>query len=176
MTSADDHQPSDPGNRSGEPGDQSPARDADGNEKESGETSPSLRFTREDRLRSGKEFDRVFRGGRRRKGELLEFIWKRSEGGRTRLGLVVSRKSGGAVKRNRIKRLAREVFRRNRHRFPFPVDLVVRAYPRKEPIPDFPGVEKDFLDLADMLTSERMKGLPARSSAHRPTHDRRSGR
>ncbi len=129
-----------------------------------GETSCGERFTKDDRLRNGKEFGRVFQGGRRRKGVTVEFIWKPSAGNRTRLGLVVSRKSGKAVQRNRIKRLTREVFRRNRHRFPFTIDLVVRAYPRKEPIPDFCGVEKDFLDLADMLTRNLRKGAVLPSS------------
>lgn len=133
-------------------------------ERDSGATSHDFRFTKEDRLRTGNDFTRVFRGGRRKKGATVEFIWKRGAGNRTRLGLVVSRKAGKAVVRNRIKRIAREVFRLNRHRLPEPLDLVVRAYPRKEPIPDFPGVEKDFLDLADMLTRDRTKGTDQRSS------------
>lgn len=134
-----------------------------------GETSRDFGFTKEDRIRTPKEFSQVFRQGRRRKGATLEFIWKPGDGDRTRLGLVVSRKSGGAVKRNRIKRLTREVFRRNRHRFPRPIDLVIRAYPRKEPIPDYAGIEKDFLDLADMLTRDRKKA-PSTSNVPNRSH------
>ncbi len=45
--------------------------------------------------------------------------------GRTRLGIAVSRKFGKSVQRNRIKRLVREVFRRNRGLFPDFTDIVV---------------------------------------------------
>jgi len=47
--------------------------------------------------------------------------------GVTRLGLVVSRRVGGAVVRNRVKRVVREWFRRHRSLLPKGVDLVVIA-------------------------------------------------
>lgn len=49
------------------------------------------------------------------------------DGATNRLGLVVTKKLGSAVQRNRIKRVLREVFRRNRVLFPLGVDLVVVA-------------------------------------------------
>lgn len=42
----------------------------------------------------------------------------------TRLGVTVTRKVGGAVVRNRIKRLVREAFRKERHRFEDGYDMV----------------------------------------------------
>lgn len=48
--------------------------------------------------------------------------------GRKRLGVVVSREVGGAVERNRIKRVVREHFRINRDAFPCG-DLAVFARP-----------------------------------------------
>lgn len=50
-------------------------------------------------------------------------------GTETRLGLVVSRKVGQAVARNRVKRLIREFFRIHRRRFPEGTQLVVIARP-----------------------------------------------
>jgi ribonuclease P protein component len=47
-------------------------------------------------------------------------------GGRpTRLGMAISRRIGGAVRRNRIKRLMREAFRLNQHRFADGLDMVL---------------------------------------------------
>jgi ribonuclease P protein component len=63
------------------------------------------------RLRRRAEFQRVFDGGRRAHGRYLTIVVRPSESAVTRLGIVASRKIGGAVRRNRAKRLIREIFR-----------------------------------------------------------------
>ncbi len=45
--------------------------------------------------------------------------------GRTRLGIAVSKKIGNSVKRNKWKRMIREIFRKNGSLFPITVDVVI---------------------------------------------------
>ena len=63
------------------------------------------------RIRRRREFQRVFDAGRRAHGRYLTIIAAPSSGSDSRLGIVASKKLGGAVVRNRAKRLIREVFR-----------------------------------------------------------------
>lgn len=78
-------------------------------------------------LRGRADFERVYREGRRFVSPLfVAFGLPRKEGG-LRVGFVASRKVGGAVERNRSKRLLREVFRKRGPRRDLPVDVVLVA-------------------------------------------------
>jgi ribonuclease P protein component len=65
-------------------------------------------------------------GERRTTRYFIALFRDRNDGGPTRLGITVTRKVGSAVRRNRIKRLAREWFR-NRTREFGSCDLVLIA-------------------------------------------------
>lgn len=79
------------------------------------------------RLHCRNEFDLVWKGGRKRQAAHFLVIVMQRPCGPTRLGLTVSRKIGGAVARNRVKRMLREFFRLSYNRLPASVDLVVVA-------------------------------------------------
>jgi ribonuclease P protein component len=80
------------------------------------------------RLSRSADFDRVFRHGRSHAGrELVLYVFPRGESDEPRLGLSVSRKVGGAVERNRVKRLLREAFALEAKRLPAATDAVVVA-------------------------------------------------
>ncbi len=80
------------------------------------------------RLSRSADFDRVFRNGRSHAGrELVLYVFPRSEDETPRLGLSVSRKVGGSVERNRIKRLLREAFALEGERLPGGTDAVILA-------------------------------------------------
>ena len=63
------------------------------------------------RLSRSAEFERVYRQGRSTANRhLVLYAFPNASSDRPRLGLSVSRKVGGAVERNRVKRLLREAF------------------------------------------------------------------
>ncbi len=65
--------------------------------------------------------------------------------GHCRLGITVTRKVGSSVRRNRIKRVVRDVFRRHRAELSPALDVVVNPRPGAPEIPR-DALEREFLD------------------------------
>lgn len=81
------------------------------------------------RLRRKREFDATYARGRRTTDGLFTVTATTNETGAPRLGTAVAvRTAGGAVARNRIRRIIRESFRLHQRELP-PLDLVVSARP-----------------------------------------------
>lgn len=109
------------------------------------ETPKRLRLGRRTRLQQSRDFARVRQQGQRLAQGCLIANWNRlPEGAPAKLGVITSRKIGGAVERSRARRLLRESFRLHQHELAQPVELVLVARNsiagRK-----FADVEKDFL-------------------------------
>jgi len=104
-----------------------------------------LRFGRRTRIKQGRDFARVRRDGERQALGCLIANWRRLPAGQSaRLGVITSRKIGGAVVRTRARRLMREAFRLHQLELTAPIDLVLIA---RQSIVDkgFAEVERDFL-------------------------------
>ena len=123
-----------------------------------------MRFRPRQRLRTGAGFDFVFKKGVRLDGPL--FLLVASPNGRAfdRLGLAVSRRVGGAVERNRARRLLREGFRRLERAGSPGVDLVVVA---RAPLARRAQAEVDR-ELRERLQRIRRRALGAGEAAASP--------
>lgn len=105
------------------------------------------------RLSRSADFDRVFRQGRSHAGrELVLYVFPRQGEGQPRLGLSVSRKVGGAVQRNRVKRLLREAFALEGERLPPGTDAVVVARREAHALAEREGLDGVRGALAELIS------------------------
>lgn len=116
-------------------------------------TPAGLRHPRQARVRAKRDFDAIFKTGRRVSTPAAALHWlARDEG--ARLGLAVSRKvDPDAVGRNRLKRAWRETFRHHRAQLA-PADYVIVARPPARML-DGPALRALLLDLL-----RRARALP----------------
>ena len=89
------------------------------------------RFTRAFRIRRAGDFQRVYAARHRRESGPLLVYGVPNDLGRPRVGLSVSRKVGGAVRRNRVKRRLRESFRRLKVELVDAFDYVIVVRPHR---------------------------------------------
>ncbi len=97
------------------------------------------------RVRKRGEFKAVYGEGLRVAGERLVIFVRSGENDHPRLGITATRKVGGAVVRNRLRRLVREVFRRNLSAFDT-WDVVVNLR-RKAVGSRYQDMEREMLSL-----------------------------
>lgn len=87
----------------------------------------SFSLPKKERLLNRKEFVNLNRLGRRYRTKHFTVILKENGLDISRIGITVRKKIGNAVKRNRIKRLIREIFRLNKKIIPKGYDIVIVA-------------------------------------------------
>ncbi len=117
-----------------------------------------FRFLREHHVRKAWEFRRAYRQGGRAGGRWLSVVVVKNRLPHARLGLSVSKKVGGAVRRNKIKRMIREAFRLTRWEIEARaggVDVVVipnlldERYPLEDLLAELPNVTARASERAD---------------------------
>ena len=87
-------------------------------------------LSKKERLRKDKEFQAVFREGKKLWiNSILLIIYKPNSLNYRRLGIVVSKKIKKATQRNKVKRWIRELFRRNKDWFPKNCDIIIIPHP-----------------------------------------------
>ena len=84
-------------------------------------------YGRENRIAGKVDFWKDSRRRKKFKTDHFTLVLRKNDKDAKRLGLVVGRKVGGAVSRNRIKRLIREFFRLNKEKMPESSDYIVLA-------------------------------------------------
>jgi ribonuclease P protein component len=112
------------------------------------------------RLSRSAEFERVYRQGRSHGNRyLVLYTFPRETtsapappASGPRLGVSVSRKVGGAVERNRVKRLLREAFATAGERLPGNADVVVVARPEVRELAEREGLEGVRAALDELVT------------------------
>ena len=113
-------------------------------------------FPQRMRLKTPAEFDRVYARKRSASDGVLVVYACENELNHPRLGCSVSKKVGGAVVRNRYKRLFREAFRLSQHDLPRGVDLIL--IPRSGPEPTQDVVKASLLKLARLASRKLADG------------------
>lgn len=81
----------------------------------------------QERIRKRKDFLFLYKKGKRYRGKYFNLIYLSNDFSFSRIAVIVSKKVGNAVKRNKIKRQMRTLFRRNKSLLKAPLDIIIIA-------------------------------------------------
>lgn len=113
------------------------------------------------RLSRSAEFERVYRQGRSTANRhLVLYSFPNPSVERPRIGLSVSRKVGGAVERNRVKRLLREAFSQTHGELAAGHDVVVVARPDALELAEREGLAGVAASLGELIDRSGLGAAP----------------
>jgi ribonuclease P protein component len=88
----------------------------------------SQAFPKSNRLLKRREFLRVYEGGTRHTDRLIWiYVLETNQAESARVGITIPRKVGKAVRRNKLRRRIREIWRRLQHRLKPGMDIVINC-------------------------------------------------
>ncbi len=90
-------------------------------------TKRTFTFPKADRILKRPDFVHLSKSGIKIQNKNFIAAFQKGCIDRTRIGITVSKRVGGAVSRNRLKRLIREFFRLNKHHLPGYLDINIIA-------------------------------------------------
>ncbi len=109
---------------------------------------PDESFGREYSLKEDLAIRRIFRSGKRFKGRCLSIAYYGEGSLPLKVVLKISRRNGPAPRRNRIKRIIREIIRKNKELFEQFGHLAISASISPDEESLFELIEKDLMDFA----------------------------
>jgi ribonuclease P protein component len=104
----------------------------------------SERLVKSDRILSRDSFKRVYENGRKYQSRYFTAFVLDTPGDHPRIGITATRKIGGAVQRNRARRLVREAFRRNKSLARRGIEVVINVRTALAAAP-YDAFEADFI-------------------------------
>ena len=106
------------------------------------------------KIRKGWEYRYIYRNGRRKANRFFILYYLETSLGYSRVGISASRKLCGAVKRNRIKRIIREIVRADDYSFLKDMSLNMVVVAREKMVgADFREAKEAFVNLVRSIES-----------------------
>jgi ribonuclease P protein component len=107
----------------------------------------------QERIRKKSDFAELYKRGRCDRGRYFNLIHLPNHLGHSRMAVVASRKVGNAVQRNRIRRRAKELFRRNKELLTSSLDLLLIT--KKDSVAaSWPDLQRRYLDALRTLAGK----------------------
>ncbi len=101
-------------------------------------------------IKKNYEFRRIYSNGRSVATPFLVIYFRKHRRNSNRLGISVTSKLGKAVKRNRVRRRLREIYRTNEQKLIVGVDIIIVARVKAR-YTDYHTLERAYLDACSKL-------------------------